>query len=450
MKKMKKLSLCMAVMLILAMLLPACTPAQDTQTPAQVTDAPAPAQSNETQAPAEPEEVVSQGITDTEILIGCTFPTSGPYAFIGVPVMDTIKGMYDRINARGGINGRMIKIVYYDDGYDPATGQTLVQKLVEEDKVFALSCMGGNIVANTLPYLRDYGIPVVNITSGLASIYRDSDPGGAVFPVQPSSSTDGAMLIARVLHESLFGPNKDQKLPADAKIAVVHTTDEASLNTLDTLLLQAEKEGAKDRLLVETVTAATYAASIEKLKSQGASIVIFLALDSKGFIAAMDDAGWEVPWFGAYGTSTVQSFSPDTYKPGRPCYSTMWADYSTDAAKAMLADLDDALTYNKDLTQETRDSYKENNYARAGYAAASTMAQALARMDENDMDMNWENFIKAMEMAPLDFGGVAFSYANGVRQGIQVLSLAEYYVENGEGKQRMTRGFESIEEVMAK
>ena len=60
----------------------------------------------------------------------------------------------------------------------------------------------------------------------------------------------------------------------------------------------------------------------------------------------MDDAGWEVPYVGYYGVSTPQSYSPQIYKKGRPIYATTWAEYSSPDAKEMLADMDDALTYN--------------------------------------------------------------------------------------------------------
>ena len=397
----------------------------------------------------------SQGASDTEIHVGMTYPTSGTWAFIGVPVMDTVKAYIDRCNAQGGIGGRQVIMHHYDDQYDPATGKTLVEKLVEEDKVFLLLGMGGNIVAPCLDYLKEYGIPVVNLTSGLPVLYEEHAPGSAIFPIQPSGATDGRQLVARLLHESLFGPNKDEKLPEGTKIAVFHGTDEGSLHAVDNMKAQAELEGVTDQMIYEVVTAETYATAIQKMKNEGVGALIFYGTDSKGIIAAMDDAGWEVPWMGAYGTSTIQSFVPETYKPGRPCYSTMWADYTTAQAIAALEDINDALTYNTDLDDATRESYKENNYARAGYASVVTMLVGLTRLHENGVDFTWENFVAAMEQDIFDLGAMApFSYANGVRLGITTMSLVEYYVkeENGVmvGAQANTRGFESIEEIMAK
>lgn len=441
---------------ILALTMVAGCARQTTTSPPPAPNAAAPT-TDAAPAPA-PENTgaVSQGVTDTEILIGCTFVNSGSMAFIGVPVLDTIKGVIERANANGGIRGRKIRLIHYDDQYDAAVGKTLLEKLVEEDKVFAINCLGGNNVASSLDYLKDYGIPVVNITGGLDASYEDYNPDSAVFVVQPSSGTDGPVMLSRALHESIFGPNKDEKLPEGTKIGVMYGNNEAGNDTLAGIKKQAEKEGVTDRLVIEAVTADTYAAAIQKMKNENVGVLLFGSIDSKGITAAMDDARWEVPFIGAYGTSTIQSFSPETYKPGRPCYSTTWADYTSEEAARMLDDLNDALTYNKDIDAATLESYKDNNYARAGYASAITLVKGLERLDASGLDLTWENFIKCMEQEPFDLGGFGkFSYANGVRLGITELALFEYYsYKNDKGEyveeQRTTRGFETVEDIMKK
>lgn len=451
MSKMRKIScLLMAILFVLASLA-GCNGGAANATP-DVTSPPAPVSTEEATPVPEAPLQYSQGASDDEIIIGTTYPISGWTAFFGVPIMDTIKACVDRVNAQGGIGGRTVVLKHYDDGYDAATGKTLTEKLVEEDKVFALVCMGGNIVASSLDYLKDYGIPVVNITSGLPVVYEENNPTSAIFPVQPAAATDGKILLARMLHEPIFGPNKNEKLPADTKIAVFHGTDELGLNLAENIQAQAELEGAAARLIIETVgTAETYATAIQKAKTEGAGAVIFCGTDSKTFIAAMDDAGWEVPWLGFYGTSTIQSFAPETYKPGRPCYSSNWADYTTPESQVMLDDLNDALTYNKDLDAATLESYKDNNYCRGGYAAIATLLEGLKRLDENNVDFTWENFIKAMEQAPFELGGIGyFNYAGGERMGVTKMSLVEYVVIDGEGAQNSIRGFESVEDVMQK
>lgn len=448
MKKMLKKSLALLLAMSLVFSLAAC--GKEAADPSPAVKPSNTAGQPGTEAPKGTGEV-SQGVTDDEILIGCTMASTGTFAFIGVPIVDAMNGVFARLNAEGGIRGRQVKLVHYDDGYDAATGQAMVEKLTEEDKVFALNCLGGNIVGPCLDYLKDFGIPVVNVTSGLKALYEDNNPDSAVFPVQPSGYTDGKMLLARTLHEDVFGANKDEKLPSDAKIGVLHGTAESSMNTLEGITEQAAAEGATDRLVIETVTAATYSTAIQKMKEQGVQAVLNTLTDSKGVVAAMDDAGWEVPYIGAYGTSTTQSYSVETYKPGRPIYCTTWAEYTTEEGLRMLADLADALTYNKDLDTATLESYQSNNYACAGYFAAMAMVTALKALDESGLDLTWDNLKTCIEGANMDMDGAGFiSYANGARLGVTELAFTEYVVEEGVGKMLSTRSYESLESIMAK
>ncbi len=74
------------------------------------------------------------GATDTEIKIGDTKPYSGPASAYGT-IGKAIAAYFDKVNAEGGINGRKIKFISLDDGYNPAKTVEQVRKLVEEDEV---------------------------------------------------------------------------------------------------------------------------------------------------------------------------------------------------------------------------------------------------------------------------------------------------------------------------
>ena len=156
-------------------------------------------------------------------------------------------------------------------------------------------------------------------------------------------------------------------------------------------------------------------------------------------------------YIGAYGTSKTQSYSHETYKEGRPIYCTTWAEYTTEEGLRMLDDLANALTYNEDLDDATRESYKDNNYACAGYFAAMALVTGLKALDESGLDLTWDNFKTCMEEANMDLDGAGYiSYANGARLGVTELAFTEYVVEDGVGKMLSTRTYESLDEVMAK
>src|SRR6476620_2229673 len=74
------------------------------------------------------------GASDTEIKIGNIMPYSGPASSYGI-IGKTEAAYFNKINAEGGINGRKINFVTYDDGYSPPKAVEQARKLVESDEV---------------------------------------------------------------------------------------------------------------------------------------------------------------------------------------------------------------------------------------------------------------------------------------------------------------------------
>jgi len=418
-----------------------------------------------TQAPTTPTEPitpqeatgeVSQGVTDTEILIGTTFVASGPLSFIGLPIIDIITAEFARVNAHGGIAGRELRLVHYDDGNDPVQGRIFIERLLEEDRVFGLIAISGGNAPGSLGYMRDFGAPVIGVTNGIAFMYHESDPGSNIFLVEPSNALDGRAMFARAISEELFGPNGNERLPDDALIGMVYSNNDAGHDRFAAVSAMAAEMGMSDRFIGEVVAPDIYPTVIQQMMAAGVQLVLAATLDTAGFTAAMDDAGWVVPVIGGYGTSTIQSHSPEVFNPDRRILATTWADFDAPHAQPMLAALNNALTYHPTLDDATRLSYAENNFARAGYAYARALVIGLERVVEAGLDLTWENFIWAMESEPFDLGGFGpFTFANGQRMGVTELGLFEYVAErNPDGSWNeqalTTRTFESVEDVLAK
>ena len=98
-----------------------------------------------------------QGVTDTSIRVGGSTFTSGPAAVYGEQIAVGFAAGVRYINDHGGINGRRVDLVLYDDGGDPAKQYTNTKRLVEVDKVFAMSMVYAPIAGE---YLAKQGIPV--------------------------------------------------------------------------------------------------------------------------------------------------------------------------------------------------------------------------------------------------------------------------------------------------
>ncbi|MDB5818921.1 MAG: hypothetical protein JWQ11_2561 [Rhizobacter sp.] len=109
--------------------------------------------------PATAQEV---GITATEILLGEVQPMSGPASLIGKAGAAGSKLAIAEINAAGGINGRKLRAIYEDDGYVPSRSVSSVKKLIDTDKVFAITgTTGSSHMVAMLPTIEEAKIPTI-------------------------------------------------------------------------------------------------------------------------------------------------------------------------------------------------------------------------------------------------------------------------------------------------
>src|ERR1700761_5427305 len=136
------------------------------------------------------ERVREQGVTDTEIRIGNLMPYSGNLELFGA-IGKAEAAYFEMINERGGINGRKVRFISYDDKSDPASALNLTRGLVEQDNVllvFGSFGTPGNFAVRN--YLNERQIPQLFIASGDDYLY---DP--SMFPWtmgwQPSFREEG-------------------------------------------------------------------------------------------------------------------------------------------------------------------------------------------------------------------------------------------------------------------
>jgi len=104
----------------------------------------------------------TQGVTDTEIVIGTHQDLSGPVASLGGPLRDGMVLAVEDINAAGGIHGRKIRLIVEDSGFDPKKAVLATQKLLTQDKVFAMvATLGSATTQATMPMILERGVPLL-------------------------------------------------------------------------------------------------------------------------------------------------------------------------------------------------------------------------------------------------------------------------------------------------
>ncbi len=117
--------------------------------------------------------VQTPGVTDTEIRLGSSAALSGNAASLGTNLISGANVAVSEINDAGGINGRKLKVISYDDQYDPPKAVENTQKLINEDKVFALfNYVGTPTGVKVMPVIAEAKIPLVGMFTG-AEAFRN-------------------------------------------------------------------------------------------------------------------------------------------------------------------------------------------------------------------------------------------------------------------------------------
>lgn len=107
------------------------------------------------------------GISDTTILVGQSAAFSGAAAVLGREIRDGAKAYFDLVNSEGGVFGRKIEMKSLDDGYEPDRAAANTQKLINEEKVFALfAYVGTPTSAAALPIFTEARVPFVGPFTG--------------------------------------------------------------------------------------------------------------------------------------------------------------------------------------------------------------------------------------------------------------------------------------------
>lgn len=374
-------------------------------------------------------KVEVQGVTETTIKIGNTAAASGDYAGIGVPFNAGMRAYFKQINDAGGIDGRTIEFITYDDMFDPAKGKTYTETLMYDDEVFAIvGHFGTPTVGATVNIIKDYGIPMVYAATGISQLYFEEDLGNSVLAVQPIYTTEGRTMAARAMKESLFGAAGDAKLGATDKIGVLYTNDDVGNAIKAGIEKEATVLNRSAVMTYEVVTSDTATTAVNKLKTAGVKAVL-LAMNQVPFaytISAMHDVQLNVPIFTSYVNADKTAVDHLKTTADRPIYTNAWVDIFTTSGYAAYTAYATTIA-NSDLDAATKTAYAGNSFAIAGYIAAYIFVEGLKRVEESGVELTWANYIKEMEseLIQIPMGGT-LDYSNGKRWGIDALSLLKY------------------------
>src|SRR5437868_4672116 len=240
-------------------------------------------------------KVTNEGISPTEIVIGTHQDLSGPIKVWGVPVSNGMKMAVDEINAAGGINGRKLKLILEDSGYDPKRAVLASQKMVERDKVFAMvGPMGSPTVLASQDVLFDAGVlQLFPLTAAEFTFKFD--------PAKPQERLKFNNLLPYV--ESTRAAVKYMIEAKNFKApCIMYQDDEYGKNVLDGFTQQLEVMKLKPASVTSYKRGASdFSAQVAKMKSDGCDMVLLGAVlrEPIGTMSEAKKLGWDVTFLGA-------------------------------------------------------------------------------------------------------------------------------------------------------
>ncbi|MGH6980629.1 MAG: ABC transporter substrate-binding protein [Stellaceae bacterium] len=314
------------------------------------------------------------GITDTEILIGQTSPYSGPASQYSANSKVEI-AYFQMINDTGGINGRKIKIVSLDDGYNPAKTVELTRKLIEQDKVaFIFSTIGTPTNVAIRKYLNEQKVPNVFVASG-GDFWGDYQHYPWSIGLLPSYRVEATIYAKYILAHH-----------PGAKVGLLYQNDDFGRDYLKGLQDGFGADFDKRVVRQETyqVTDPTVDSQIVSLKGSGADVLVSGTTFKFGAqaIRKVAELGWHPTHFISYVSSSVGG----TLKPAGLDKSVglITAQYTKDPGDPRWKDDAGLNEWRAFMTKYLPGvAQTDNNYIN-GYQYAETLAQVL-RQCGNDL-----------------------------------------------------------------
>jgi branched-chain amino acid transport system substrate-binding protein len=319
------------------------------------------------------------GATDSEIKIGNINPYSGPASAYGM-VGRTISAYFNKINAEGGVNGRKITFISYDDAYSPPKTMEQARKLVESDEVLlifqSLGTPGNTAIEK---YMNSKGVPQLFIASG-ASKFGDPRNFPWTMGWQPSYQSE-----ARVYAKYLL------KHYPNGKIGILYQNDDYGKD-----YVKGMKEGLAGGMQIVSEQAyestdATVSSQLIALKSSGADI--FFNVTTPKFaaqaIAKTAELGWKpVHLLNNVSTSVGAVLKPAGLENAKDILTTAYHKDPSDPAWKNDAGYKEWIVF---MERYFPDGDRISTFSVYGYTVAQTLVRALKQCGD---DLSRANVMK--------------------------------------------------------
>jgi branched-chain amino acid transport system substrate-binding protein len=339
---------------------------------------------------ARAEKNYGPGASDSEIKVGNIMPYSGPASAFSL-VGRTIGAYFNKLNSDGGINGRKIKFISYDDAYNPSKTVEQARKLVEDDGVLLIFSSLGTAPNNAIrKYMNAKKVPQLFVVTG-ASEFGDPKHFPWTMGWTPTYQNEGRVFAKYLREHQPLG-----------KIGILSQNDDLGKDYITGL-----KSGLKGRMpiiaeAVYEMTNPTVDSQIVTLKTSGADV--FLNASTPKFAAQaikkMAEIGWKPVHLLARPSNSVGSvLKPAGLENAKGILSSSYAKDPTDPA---WSDDPGVKAWSTFMDLHFPEGDRNNLYTVLGYGVAQTFVQVLKQCGD---DLTRENLIRqAADLKHVELG----------------------------------------------
>src|SRR5205807_2147726 len=313
------------------------------------------------------------GATDTEIKIGNIMPYSGAASAYGV-IGKTEDAYFRKINAEGGINGRKITFISYDDAYSPPKTVEQARKLVESDEVLLIfQSLGTPSNSAIQKYMNSKKVPQLFVATG-ATKWNDSQNFPWTMGWQPNYQSEARIYAKYIL----------QKMP-NAKIAILYQNDDYGKD-----YLKGMKEGLGAKAASMIVAEESYETTepsvdnhIVKLKSTNADI--FVNITTPKFAAQAIKKMAEIQWKPMHFLNNVSASVGSVIKPAgyENSQDIISAAYLKDASDKQWDNDPGMKEFYAFLEKDFPEGNKLDGSVVVGYGVSQTLVKVLQMCGDN-------------------------------------------------------------------
>ena len=344
--------------------------------------------------------LLAQGVSADTILIGQSAALSGPAEQLGKEMKAGADAYFDVVNKAGGVNGRMIKLLTVDDGYEPDKAAANTKKLIAEDKVLALFGYVGTPTSNAaLPIFTAAKVPFIGAFTGAQSLREPFNR--YIFNVRASYFDETEQIVAHLVLQGI------------TKIAVFYQNDaygKAGLAGVERAMKKRKLEIAETGTVERNTT--DVAAAVGKLAKSGTNAVIMISAykSCAAFIRAMKLAGglqqfWNVSFVGS------KALSSELGDEGIGVQISQVVPFPWSEVNPIVRD------YQKHIGGASKYSFTSLE----GYIAAKVLVEGLKRAGKNPTR---ESLVDALAgMGKTDLGGFTVSYSPTDHNGSTFVDL---------------------------